>query len=591
MELIEKNSVSLRGFKWRVREQNERLESSLRQQLGISDIIARLLINRGVHSAENARLFLKSKLYDILPSPFLLQDMQKGVERLADAIMNNQNVTIFGDYDVDGASSSALLFKFLEQINFKSKIYIPDRIKEGYGPSITAFKKIINEKADLIITLDCGVSAIEPIHFAKQSNVDVIVIDHHMVPDIMPEAYAIINPKRHDDQYPYKSIAAVAVTFLFVIALNKELCARNYIKNNIDLMQFLDLVALGTICDVMPLTDINRVFVKKGLSFMNKRSNIGVSALIDVSNIKGNLTEGHICYSLGPKINAGGRLSRSDLGASLLISNDYLKARAIALELDKLNIERREIEKIAVNEAIRSIEFKLKDEDPLVFAYGAWYIGIVGIVASRLKDKYKKPAVVISCKEDGTASGSARSIHGIDFGKIINLAKDAGILIDGGGHAMAGGFSLSVDNIEKFKNYIVTQINEHQNKDEAIELASLLDIDMSVSLSAMNSNVVNDMEVIAPFGAGNPHPRFAIFNIKVQHIEQKLDNFAKIKVSDIFMDRSIASLHCSFFSSSKNEMQNIQLLVNKTISIAGHAQKNNFNKVDFIIDDIIYDAL
>ncbi|MDZ5762605.1 Single-stranded-DNA-specific exonuclease RecJ [Candidatus Cyrtobacter comes] len=583
--------VSMRNLKWSVKKENERVKELLKQKLKISDILSKLLVNRHILSEESANLFLKAKLYDTLPSPFILQDMQKAVARTADAILSGQKITIFADYDVDGASSAAVLFKFLEKINFKPDVYIPDRIKEGYGPSKIAFEQIIKKGADLIITLDCGVSAHEPIELANSNDIDVIVIDHHMVPDILPNAHSIINPKRPDDLYPYKEIAAVTVTFLFIIALKKELVCREYLKEDIDLMQFLDLVALGTICDVMPLININRIFVKKGLSLINKRQNKGIAELIDISNIKNKITESHICYALGPRINAGGRLSRSELGTMLLTSNDYLKARSIAIELNKLNLERREIEKAAVEEAVQYIESQIKDGDPLVFAYGEWYIGIVGIIASRLKDKYKRPAVVISCKEDGSCSGSARSIPGVDFGKIINLAKDNFILLTGGGHAMAGGFSLKKENIEKFKEYIIERILKYCNASEALELASFLDIDMLISTSAVNESILVDIEALSPFGPHNEIPKFAILDVKLQCIDIKTDNFARLKVSDVFMGSSVSSLYCSIFIQNTDEMKRLQDLLGKNVSISGYIQRDRSDRADFIIEDIIYEQL
>ncbi len=591
MDLLNAEKASIRGFKWNIKKQNERATELLKQKLKISDILSRLLVNRNILLEESANLFLKAKLYDTLPNPFMLQDMQKAVNRTVDAILAGQRITIFADYDVDGASSAAVLIKFLEKINFYPDVYIPDRIKEGYGPSNIAFKQIIKKGADLIITLDCGVSAHEPIELANSNDIDVIVIDHHMVPDILPNAHSIINPKRPDDLYPHKDIAAVAVTFLFVIALKKELTIRGALKEEIDLMQFLDLVALGTICDVMPLTNINRIFVKRGLSLINKRQNKGLAELIEISNIKNKITESHVGYALGPRINAGGRLSRSELGTILLTSNDNLKARSIALELNQLNLERREIEKAAVEEAIQYIESQIKVDEPLVFAYGEWYTGIVGIVASRLKDKYKKPAVVISYKEDGLCSGSARSIPGIDFGKIINLAKDKLILSAGGGHAMAGGFSLKQENIEKFRTYIIEKILKYYNASEALEVASLLDIDMVISISAVSEHTLMDIEALSPFGPSNEVPKFAILDVELRDIDFKTENFARVKVSDTFMGRSVYNLACSIFTSSAEEKVKIQNLLGKSISIAGYIQRDRSDRADFVIEDILYEQL
>ena len=442
--------LSVTGKKWIYKNSDTDKIRKIKETFNLDEISAKLISQRNIELNELSN-FINPQLKNTLPNPNILKDMDKSVLKTVDLI-KNKRLGIFGDYDVDGASSAALLASYFNCINRQYEIYIPNRKLEGYGPSIKGFEKLIKKKVDLIFTVDCGTLSYGPISFAKKG-IDVIVLDHHQCEIKLPDAHSIINPNRLDDESDLKYLCASGVTFLFLIALNKHLREINYFDNikEPDLLQLLDLVSLGTICDVVPLVGLNRVFVKQGLKILNKKNNLGIKNLINISKIENTTTTYHIGYQLGPRINAGGRVGKSSHGVNLLLNPSPKETFQIALELDQFNKERQLMEKELLAKVLTESEKSLND--PILVLSGVnWHEGIIGIVASRLKDKYNKPTILISIK-DGMGKASARSIFGFDIGSLILSALNEKIIVKGGGHKMAGGFTIDESKIEIFKNF------------------------------------------------------------------------------------------------------------------------------------------
>lgn len=582
---------SVRGLKWVVRNKDERVISNLAQKLSIPEILAIILYNRGIDGVDSASDFLYPKLRNLLPNPFTLNDMPKAVSRIVDAINRGEKITVFGDYDVDGATSSALLKKYFRSLGVEINVYIPNRIEEGYGPSIEGFNRIIEDGSTLIITVDCGALSFEPIAHAKRKGVDVIVVDHHLSLENLPEAVAVINPNRMDETFEYKSLAAVGVAYMLIVALNSQLKNEEYFeKKGIEqpnLLLYLDLVALGTVCDVMPLTAINRAFVTQGLKLINSRSNTGIAALLEVAKVSGNTHSYHLGYVLGPRMNAGGRVGKGILGSQLLASDDYRHALQIALELEQLNEERRAIESITLEEAIEQIELHKLYEKPIIMVCGkGWHQGILGIIASRLKERYNKPTLVIS-EEEGIGKGSARSIPGLDIGTKFANAKAKDLLITGGGHMMAAGFSLQMEKLTAFYDYLCSDLSL---EDECYEKVLQLDIDASLELAAVNGNLVQIISQAAPFGSGNSQPRFVICDVVL--VEARVVGRSHIMaiVADKRVNNGIAkTLKCMLFKGAETDLGTFLLNgIGKRISIAGTIQAHYLDaaKADFILDDV-----
>ncbi|AEI89205.1 MAG: single-stranded-DNA-specific exonuclease RecJ [Candidatus Midichloria mitochondrii] len=587
-------SRSAAGLSWRVLEQDDRLVAAFSQKLRVDGVVSRVLLNRGITSIEEAGKFLNGKLKSDLPNPFLFKDMEKAALRIVRAILNKEKITVLGDYDVDGATSSAVLYKFFKSIGIIIDIYIPNRLREGYGPNVEAMYKIKEKQTDLMITVDCGTSSHEPLRVAKALGMDVIVIDHHLAPTELPEAYAIINPNQLDDEFPFKTIAAVAVAFFTIIAVRKKLREINWFKDNnlneLDLMTLLDLVALGTVCDVMPLIGINRIFVRYGLHLIAQRNNLGITTVLDIAKIKSTPKAHHLGYIVGPRINAGGRVDESSLGVSLLIAENSCESYKLASQLELLNEERKNIENAALNEAFDYIEKNIDINHPVIFAVGYnWHIGVLGILASRIKEKYNKPVAVVSVN-DGVGKGSARSVAGVDIGCIISAAKEKGLLIDGGGHAMAGGFTVKEGAIGDFINYVVKNLSRDSGTRLFIEQASEVIIDSVIAVRAANLSLVQALEKLGPFGNINPPPRFVIYKAKLIQVSVFSKNNLLLSITDHFYGNSSEILKCIFFRAFEKKIG--QLLMKsegRCLDLIGNLQENRINRrgVQFIVEDII----
>src|SRR5437660_5810068 len=460
---------SLTGRRWAERLADERMALAIAQRHGLPDAICRLLAAREV-DLEGVPDFLEPTLRKFLPDPLHLKDMDAAVARLVRAVQAGERIVVFGDYDVDGATSSALLLRFFRSVGGDIGVYIPDRRKEGYGPNAPALLKLKQEGAAVVVTVDCGVTAYEPLAEARRAGLDTIVIDHHQAEIGLPEAVAVVDPNRIDDASPHKQLAAVGVAFLLCVGINRALREAGWYttaRPEPDLRQWLDLVALGTVADVVPLTGVNRALVRQGLVVMAQRRNPGLAALADVAKLREPPGAYHLGFMLGPRVNAGGRVGQADLGARLLSSEDVHEVGALALRLDEFNAERRAIEREVLDQAIGRIESLYGPDrkglpSALVIESEGWHVGVIGIVASRLVERYGRPAFVIGM--DGELGkgqigrGSGRSVRGVDLGAAVIAARQAGLLVNGGGHAMAAGLTVARDALPELAQFLDERI-------------------------------------------------------------------------------------------------------------------------------------
>jgi single-stranded-DNA-specific exonuclease len=483
---------------------------ALAQLEGIPDILARLLAGRGVEPAQAAG-FLEPKLRDLLPDPATLTDMAHAAARLAQAAAQREHVAIFGDYDVDGACSAALLASYLAQAGARPRIHIPDRLIEGYGPNSEAIRMLADEGATLLVTVDCGTTSHEPLAEATRLGLDVVVLDHHQAPERLPPVAALVNPNRQDDLSGLGHLCAAGVVFMTLIATSRELRRQNFWVGQggePDLLAALDLVALATVADVVPLQGLNRAFVRQGLAILRSRARPGLAALMDVAGLDGPVQPWHLGFLLGPRINAGGRIGDAALGARLLLTADEIEARSIAAELNRLNQERQEIERQAVLEAVAEADHALmrSPDLPVLLAGSAdWHPGIVGLVAARLKERFRRPAFALALNEEGGATGSGRSVAGVDLGRAVREAVEAGLAAKGGGHAMAAGVTLLAGQSGPFHAFLSERLGAQVAA--AGESEALL-VDAALSAGGANPRLLAEIDKAGPFGAGSPEPVF-----------------------------------------------------------------------------------
>jgi len=521
-------SQSLSQKRWTLRPCEESQVLTFMQKMDLTPTLARLLVMRG-HDLDSASIFLKPSIRDHLPDPLALKDMNKAIIRLVEAITAKDKIVIWGDYDVDGATSSALLTRFFKAIDIPCAVYIPDRIKEGYGPNIQGIQKFLSQGYGVMITVDCGTTSFEALEAAQV--MDVIVLDHHASEAKLPAAYALVNPNRLDEKEEvtktFGHLAAVGISFLFVVALNRALRDADYysLRKEPNLMDLLDLVALGTVCDVMPLTGLNRTFVSQGLKVMAKRKNIGLRALADRSGLDEKPTPYHLGFVLGPRINAGGRVGESFLGSRLLSTESHEEAFEISKKLDTYNQERRVLEAEASEQALLQVD---PEAPAIVVSRDGWHEGVIGIVAGRLKEKHHKPTAVITWNADGTGKASARSIPGFDFGRFVHKAHHLGYVLGGGGHAMAAGFSLNKDQLELFTNFLKDEITRCA---EDNDLRPQLKCDGYLDLRSLSPSLLSQIEGLAPFGMGNPGPKFIFADVMVESYQLIQDQHIKCRFS------------------------------------------------------------
>jgi len=505
-------SVSGRAWRDRLDDRGSARALAIAQRLGVPELLARVLAGRGVEPDE-AEAYLDPTVKRLLPDPQTLTDMDAAVARLARAIERGEKVAIFGDYDVDGATASALLTRYLRLCGLDPIVHIPDRIFEGYGPNVDAIRSFAERDVALLVTVDCGTTSLEPLAEAKRLGVDCVVIDHHQADEALPAAVAIVNPNRVDDLSGLGHLAAVGLVFVVLVGLTRELRQRGFwtaTRGEPDLLSLLHLVALGTVADVVPLQGLNRAFVAKGLIALRRREHVGATALMDAARLSGPPEAWHLGFLLGPRINAGGRIGRADLGVRLLLEEDPTEAARIAFELDRLNRERQQIELATVAqaeaEAMAALGLEEKGAVVVTSAEG-WHPGVVGLVAARLKERYGRPAFAIAIEPGGTGTGSGRSIPGVDLGRAVRQAVRDGLLLKGGGHAMAAGVTLRRDALAAFRAFLEDALAGHV---EAARRDSALKIDGAVSAGAVDLKLCELLARAGPYGAGNPEPLLAL---------------------------------------------------------------------------------
>ncbi|WP_300378735.1 single-stranded-DNA-specific exonuclease RecJ [Henriciella sp.] len=541
---------------------------------GLPDLVCRLLLARGV-GHDQAQAYMQPKLKDTFPDPASFQDMEKAAGLLLDAIKERMKVVVFADYDVDGGTSSALLTRYFRHWGSDIGLYVPDRLLEGYGPSPAAFRHLKEQGADLVVTVDCGAAATEALEEARRIGLPVIVIDHHLMGTELPETTALVNPNRADDTSGYGHLAAAGVVFVLLAAMNKVSRERGDAPQtgHPDILQWLDLCALGTLCDMSPLQDANRAFVRQGLKIMSKGNNPGLRALADVAGIGAVESVYHATFMLGPRLNAGGRVGDPWLAAKLLATDDRSEAIALAEQLDGLNSDRKAVEAAILEKAIAQAEREIErqaDCGVLVASGEGWHPGIIGIVAGRLKDRFHLPSIVIGWGEGlgPVAKGSARSVKGVNIGAAISQAAREGMIVSGGGHAMAGGLSIEPERIEAFSRWMQDHMSAF--KDERAE-ARRLEIDGVLSPAAATLELCDQLEALGPFGQGAPQPVFAMRDVRPVSGRIVGQNHVRF-----FADDGSARLECISWRSADTDVG--QALMSGTpVHLAGRLKINEWN--------------
>ncbi len=576
---------SLLGKKWAFAHTDQRLAEGIAQAYNLPELVARVLVSRGV-GFDEVEEFLTPTLKAQLPDPSTLMDMDKAAERIASAIMTGEKIAVFGDYDVDGATSSALLKRFFKAQGRDARIYIPDRINEGYGPNAAAMLKLRDEGIKLLITVDCGVTAFEPLAVGTAAGLDIIVLDHHRAEPQLPPVHAVVNPNRLDCTSGQGQMAACGVTFLAIVAINRRLRAAGWYNTERPeprILQWLDLVALGTVCDVVPLTGINRAFVAQGLRIMAMRLNVGINALADLAAVSEAPNAFHAGFVFGPRVNAGGRVGEADLGWRLLSTEDTLEARILAKKLHEYNAERKSIEEAMIEDAMaRAAESALHDQVIIVDGDG-WHPGVIGIVAARLKEKYNRPSCVVAFDDKDIGKASGRSVTGVDLGAAISAAKEQGLLIAGGGHKMAAGFTVARRQFADLRGFINAHV-ENQLKGQA--LTPELRVDSVLSAAALTIELVEKMNQLAPYGAGHSEPRFALAGVKVIKPTVVGERHVSCFLQDTAGGTSVKAIAFRAMDSSLGEA--LLKAGSAPLNIAGHVSINHWQgkrSVNFQIVD------
>jgi single-stranded-DNA-specific exonuclease len=525
---------SLSGRLWRERPADPGLARRLQLDHGLSEPLARALAARGV-TAEAAGDYLNPTLKALFPDPSSFADMDRAAAILLDALERKAAMVVFADYDVDGASSAAQLVRWFRALGVELPIYVPDRILEGYGPSPAAFRRLKEQGAELVVTVDCGAAAHDALACAAEIGLQVVVIDHHLMrPGELPTVAALVNPNRPDCSSGQGHLAAAGVTFVLLAALNREARRRGLFaeRQEPDLRPLLDLAALGAVCDVTQLTGFNRAIAAQGLKVMSAWKNPGLKALLEVAKSQGPASVFHAGFILGPRINAGGRIGRADLGARLLSTDDPEEARALAEELDALNASRKEVEREVTEAAIANIEREsnFAAAPMLLVAADDWHPGVIGIVAGRLREKYRKPVIVVGVdRAANVGKGSGRSQPGVNLGRAVQAAYDDGLLLSGGGHAMAAGLSVRPDTIPELREFLCERLAA-----ESVIAAAEdgLDVDALVTTRSCDRALWSDFQRMAPFGPGNVEPSFAIADARIERPMALRGGHVRVSLTD-----------------------------------------------------------
>ena len=567
-------SRSVTGRAWRLRPADEATTRALGLKLGLSEPLARAIAARGI-DGDGAANFLNPTLRAQFPDPSSFAGMEDAVQVLLDALEADAEVVIFADYDVDGATSAAQLVRWFRHMGKEIGIYIPDRLTEGYGPSPASFERLAAQGAELVVTMDCGAAAHDALNAAAAMDLPVVVIDHHMMRGNPPPAAALVNPNAPGCRSGQGNLSAAGVTFVLLAALNREARARGLFEDRPepDLRQWLDLAALGAICDVTVLTGFNRALTAQGLKIMSNWANPGMRALAEVGKASGPATTFHAGFILGPRINAGGRIGRPDLGARLLSTDDPEEAAAIAAELDALNIERREIERQVTEEAAHLIDRQSNleaDAALIVAAADDWHPGVIGIVAGRLRERYRKPVIVIGVdRAANVGKGSGRSQPGVNLGRAVQAAFDEGLLLAGGGHPMAAGLTVRPDLIPDLRAFLSEQLTTEQTEAAA---AGAVEIDSLVSVKAATRDLIDDFTRLAPFGQGNPEPMFALSGVRAQHPMAMKGGHVGVTLTD----ESGARLRAIAWRASETSLGQMLLSGAGGLSVAGRLKPDDW---------------
>ena len=558
--------------KWTLKYKGEVKETNLSKKINISPEISQILNNRGIENEKDAEIFMNPSL-EYLRDPFLMKDMKKSTERIKKAIENKERIYIYGDYDVDGVSSTSILYLYFKSIGFPVKYYIPNRLEEGYGINEDAIKKIHDDGCDLIITVDCGITSVKEVELANELGIDVIITDHHECQSEIPDAYAIVNPKQEDCNYPFDMLCGCGVAFKMIQALTDE----EEFKTS--MFDYLEIVTLATICDIVPLIDENRIIVKNGLKLMKEGKNLGLRELIKVCGIETNkIGSSHIGFSIGPRINASGRLGYSYLGVQLFTTDNEDEAKEIANILEGKNIERQMIESKMYKEAeeILSSDERFKDDKVLVIAKEGWQHGIIGIVASKLTEKYYKPTILLTI-EDGEATGSARSIKGFSIFDALVSCKD--LMNKFGGHEQAAGLALDAKNIDELRVRINEIADYNLSKEDLIEN---IKVEYELKEDSATLDLVDNLHKLEPFGLSNPSPRFIMRDLLLTNIFKMGKNKQHLKI----IVENKKSYECVGFNMAYLA-DNFQL--GDKVDILFQVDENNYNnerKVQFLLKDI-----
>jgi len=584
---------SASGRRWRLRGvADDAAAAALATQLAVPEILARLLTQRGVGLEEAAR-FLSPRLRDQLPDPAHLKDMDRAVERLVRAIREGEKIVVFGDYDVDGATSAALLLRFFAAVGATGGLYVPDRIREGYGPNAPALLRLKEDGVRLVVCVDCGTTAHDALDAAKIAGLDLVVIDHHVAEPLLPSAIAVVNPNRLDEDSAHGHLAAVGVAFLLIVAANRALREAGWYRTRAepDLMQWLDLVALGTVCDVVPLTGLNRALVAQGLKVAQRGANPGMAALAALGATPGRpiaLDAYHLGFILGPRVNAGGRVGAADLGARLLSTDDVALAAEWAQHLDGYNKERREIEARTLEAAIELVERQNSDSPVLVFAAAeGWHPGVIGIVAARLRERYERPACVVALS-DGIGKGSGRSVPGLALGSAVIAARQSGLLLSGGGHAMAAGFTVAADRLIELREFLAERLNDGFDR---ANLVPELAIDAAIAPEAAQVGLIAQLDALSPFGSANPEPRFALPMVRATYVEPVGNGHLRLRVADaISSGGGGAPLSAIAFRAADTPVGRLLgEAKGRAIHVAGHLRRDAWrggDAVQLVVDDV-----
>jgi single-stranded-DNA-specific exonuclease len=575
---------SVCGRRWRVRGGDERMGQAIAERLALPEIVGRLLAQRAI-DVDHAPGFLAPRLRDQLPDPSHLRDMEAAAARLVRAVRDGETIAVFGDYDVDGATSAALLVRFFAATGTPTRIYVPDRLREGYGPNTPALLGLRDKGVRLVVTVDCGTNAHLPLAEAAEAGLEVIVVDHHVAEPLLPRATAIVNPNRLDETSPHAGLAAVGVAFLVVVAVNRALRKAGWYTSGRaepDLLGWLDLVALGTVCDVVPLTGINRALVAQGIKVARRNANPGLAALVAVAGVNEPIDAYHLGFVIGPRVNAGGRVGAADLGARLLATDDPALAAELAQRLDGHNRERREIEARTLEAAITMVE-GAPQSPVLVFAAAEnWHPGVIGIVASRLKERYERPACVVAIA-DGIGKGSGRSIAGLPLGPAVIAARQAGLLINGGGHAMAAGFTVAAEKLDTLRAFLVERLGDGIDHEP---LVPELRIDGALSIAAAQCELVDHITRLAPFGAANSEPRFVFPGVRVAHAEPVGTGHLRCTLADPLDNVRLRAI--AFRAAGTPLGQFLGETRGAAIHVAGHLRRDSWRGGDAVqlsIDD------